>query len=235
MTTSGQTTYELSTLQMIEGMFALLGVAQEGEALTPRMYQDGLRAYNGMIQTLSAFPHLWTQEEGSLSMVADTPSYVVTPRALRITDCRYRNNTSLIDVPMAKMSRQEYFDQPTKTTSPGIPVNFYFDPKVDTGTLYLWPCPSSTTASSYTIRYTYWRFLDTMTASNDTMDLPQQWVEPIMWNGAKRLITQYPVNDPNLMQMILGEAKEYWDRLTAFDNEDASLYMQPNYQGGMQP
>ena len=51
----------------------------------------------------------------------------------------------------------------------------------------------------------------------------------------RKLVTQYPVNDPNLMQMILGEAKEYWDRLTAFDNEDASLYMQPNYQGGMQP
>lgn len=235
MTTSGITTYELSALQMVEGFFNILGVAQEGEALTARMYQDGMRAYNGMIQTLSGYPHLWLQEEGELSMVADDPSYVVSPRALRVTNCRYHNILSALDTPMNKMSRQEYYDQPTKTTATGIPVNFYFDPKVDEGTLYLWPCPSASAATQYTIRYSYWRFPDVMTASNQTMDLPQQWVEPIMWNGAKRLCTQYPVNDPNLLQVILGQAKEFWDKLTAFDNEDASLYMQPDYMASVQP
>lgn len=230
MTTSGQTTYEPSVLETITGMFNILGVAQEGEALTPRMYQDGLRAFNGMIQTLSAKPHLWTATEGTLALVANTPSYVVSPRALRVLDVRYRRNG--IDVPMTMMSRQEYFDQPNKTTSPSLPVNFYFDPRVANGTLYLWPCPSAAVAADYTIHYTYVRFLETVTATNQTMDLPQQWIEPIMWGGARRLMTQYPVNDPNLMQLVIGQAREFEASLDRWDNEPASLFMQVENQYG---
>jgi hypothetical protein len=227
MTTSGTITYQPSTNEIITGAFNLLGVCQEGEALTPRQYSDGLRGLNGLIQTLSAFPHLWTATEGSLALVADQPSYVVSPRALRIVDCRYRLNG--IDVPMTMFSRQEYFDQPNKTVSPSIPVNFYFDPKVADGTLYLWPCPSAQAAAQYTIHYTYVKFLEIQTATNQTLDIPQQWIEAIMWNLAKRLATQYPVNDPNLMNLMLAQAQEYWDRLTAWDNEPASLFMQADY------
>lgn len=229
MTTSGVIQYEPSTNSFIEWAFNILGVAQEGEALSARMYQDGLRALNGLIQTMSAFPHLWTYEEGSLALVADDPSYVITPRALRITDCRYRLNG--IDVPMTMFSRQEYFDQPNKTTSPSIPVNFYFDPKVANGTLYLWPCPSAAAAASYTIHYTYVKFIEIQTATNQTLDIPQQWAEAVAFNLAKRLMTQYPVNDPNLAMNILAQAKEYWDALSAWDNEPASIHLMPDYLG----
>ncbi len=228
MTTSGIEAYELTTTSIIEWGFANLGVAQEGEALTPRMYTDGLRGLNGLIQTLSAMEHLWTATEQTLTLVADQAAYVVSPRALRVTMCRYRQPGGT-DVPMMMFSRQEYYDQPNKLTSPSIPVNFYFDPKVDDGTLYLWPAPSAqTVAAGYTIRYDYVRFLDVMTATNQTLDIPQQWIEPIVWNLSKRLMTQYPVNDAGLATLVLSQAKEYWDRLMAWDNEPASLYMQPD-------
>lgn len=230
MTSSGAITFEPTTSEFITWGFNILGVAQEGEALTPMMYQNGLRALNGLIQTLSAFPHLWTATEGSVALVADTPSYVVSPRALRILECRYRLNG--IDVPMTMFSRQEYFDQPNKTTSPSIPVNFYFDPQVETGTLYLWPCPSATTASQYTIHYTYLKFIEIQDATNQTLDFPQQWAEAIAFNIARRLMTQYPVNDPNLANEVRAQAAEYWARLTAWDNEPASLFMQPETRWG---
>lgn len=229
MTTSGTITYEPTVLEMVTGMFNILGVAQEGEALTPRMYADGLRAFNGLLQTYSAQPHLWTATEGSLALVADQAAYVVSPRALRVLSCRYRLNG--IDTPMTMFSRQEYFDQPNKTTSPSIPVNFYFDPKVADGTLYLWPAPSDAAATDYTVHYTYVRFLDIVSGTGQTADLPQQWVEPIMWNGARRLMTQYPVNDANLMQLILAQAKEFEDGLRQWDNEPASMFLQLDTQG----
>lgn len=223
--TSGQIIYEPTTSEFIVWGYNILGVCQEGEALTPMMYQNGLRALNGLIQTLSAFPHLWTATEGSLALVADTPSYVVSPRALRILECRYRLNG--IDVPMTMFSRQEYFDQPNKTTSPSIPVNFYFDPKVADGTLYLWPCPSAQAAAQYEIRYTYLKFIEVQTATNQTLDFPQQWAEAIAFNLARRLMTQYPVNDAGLANEIRAQAAEYWVRLTAWDNEPASIFLQP--------
>lgn len=229
MTTSGVITYEPSTNSFIEWAFNILGIAQEGEALTATMYQNGLRALNGLLQTMSAFPHLWTYREGSVTLVAEQPDYIVSPRALRITDCRYRING--IDTPMTEFSRQEYWDQPNKESSPSIPVNFYFDPKVANGTLYLWPCPSATAAADYTIHFTYIKFLEIQTATNETLDVPQQWAEAIAFNLAKRLMTQYPVNDGNLATLILGQAKEYWDALSAWDNEPASIFIQPDYLG----
>lgn len=228
MTTSGVTTYQPSVLEIVTGAFNMLGVAQEGEALTPRMWTDGLRALNGLLQTWSAMPHLWTATEGSVTLVGDQPSYVVSPRALRVLECRYRRQG--IDVPMTMFSRQEYYDQPNKTTSPSIPVNFYFDPRVEDGTLYLWPCPSVATAAQYTIHFTYVRFLDIASATNQTLDLPQQWIDPVMWNTAKRLMTQYPVNDPAVMKLVLGQAQEYLDQLMQWDNEPASLFMQVDHR-----
>jgi hypothetical protein len=232
MTTSGQVTYQPSALELIEGMFNILGIAQEGEALTPRMWQDGLRALNGLIQTYSAYPHLWTYKEGTLAMVGGQAGYALSdPKPLRITSVRRVNQG--IQVPLTQFSRQEYFDQPTQTTSPSIPVNYYFDPQVNEGTMYLWPCPSVQAAAQYTLSLTYVRQMDIVTATNQTIDMPQQWVEPVMWNGAKRLLTQYPVGDPSLMQLILAQAAEYEARLLAWDNEPASINLQPDYAGLM--
>lgn len=227
MTVSGAITYEPTVLEVITGMFNVLGIAQEGEALTPQMYTDGLRAYNGVIQTWSASPHLWTLEEGSLTLVSGQAAYTVSPRALRITSCRY--NLNGIDTPMRMFSRQEYFDQPNKTVSPSIPVNFYFDPKVENGTVYLWPAPSATAAADYTINYTYVRFIDIVNDTAQTADFPQQWFEALTWNGAKRLMTQYPVNDPGLAQIVLAQAGDYEARLRQWDNEPASVYFQVDY------
>lgn len=231
MTTSGVTTYTPTLTEIIEGAFNCLGVAQEGEALTPRMFADGKRALNWLIQSWSANPHLWTYQEGTLTMVGGQAAYALSdPRPLRITSVRRVQNG--IQVPLIQFSRQEYFDQPTQTTSPSIPVNYYFDPQVDEGTLYLWPCPSVTAAAQYTLAMTYVRQMDIMSASNNTIDMPQQWIEPVNWNLAKRLMTQYPVNDPALMQLVLAQAAETYAQLIQWDNEPASIFISPEYRWG---
>ncbi len=230
MTVSGQTVYAPTALEIIEAAFNNLGVGQEGEALTPRMYADGKRALNMLILTFNAHPRLWIYTEGTVTMVTEQASYALTdPRPLRITSIRRRLNG--IDTPLNMMSRQEYFDQPNKTVSPSIPVSFYFDPQVDEGTLYLWPAPSATAVGQYSpLRFTYIRRMNIVDDTANTLDLPQEWVEPVTWNLAKRLMPQYPVNDPNLAQLVLGQAAEYYNNLLQWDNEPASIYMGVDYQ-----
>jgi hypothetical protein len=226
MTTSGVTTLQFTTSQIIERAYNRLGIAQEGEAMTPKMYNDGLEELNLLIMQMNADPHLWIMVEGSLTLVADQAAYVVSPRALRVWNSRYRLNG--IDVPMTKFSRQEYLDQPNKLVSPSIPVNYYFDPQVDTGTLYLWPAPSAqTVALGYTIHYDYYRFIEIQVATNDTLDIPQQWQQAVIWNLANNLETQYPVNDARLAQKVALQAAASYAAIRAWDNEDASLYFQP--------
>lgn len=233
MSTSGTAAYNLTTLQLIEAGFNNLGIAQEGEALTPRMYQDGLRALNLLVKTWGAHPRLWIMTEGALSLVYGQAAYSIVPKILRVTSVRRRQSN--IDTPLNMLSRQEYFDQPNKTESPSMPVSFYFDPQTTTGTLYLWPSPDAQAVSQYEMNYTYVRRMDSMLASNDDLDLPQEWMEPVIWNLSKRLMAQYPVNDGNQAGLILGIAKETYDNLLSWDNEPASLYMQPDYYAQGQP
>jgi hypothetical protein len=229
MAVSGTTSYNLTEAEIVEAAFNVIGVGAEGEALTARMYSDGRRALNLMLKTWGANERLWLKAEGTVAMVADQAGYSLTaPRPMRILGVRRR--LSGIDTPINELSRQEYFDQPNKTTPSGIPVSWYFDPQQAAGVLYLWPAPSASCVAQQTIHMTYLRRIADMTASSNDLDMPQEWLEATVWNLAARLMTQYPVNDPNLGAMVISGAKGLYDDLAGWDNETASLYMQPDFQ-----
>lgn len=226
MTVSGTDSFNMTLTEIVEKAFHILGKAEEGEAMTPRMYSDGKSSLNLLIKTWGAQTHLWTLAEGSVTMVASQAAYVITPKPMRIIDVRRRQ--AGIDVPLSEMSRQEYFDQPTKTTSPSTPVSFYYDPQRSTGTLYLWPAPSSAIIGTITLNMTYLRRMDDMVSTNDDADMPQEWLQALVWNLANELETEYPVNDSRLAQKIERKAAQLFDSLKGWDTEPASLFMQPD-------
>ncbi len=67
--------------------------------------------------------------------------------------------------------------------------------------------------------------------SNDTLDMPEEWQGAFTWNLAKWLMTQYPVNDPSLAQIVLGMAQSSYSDMMNWDNEPASIYLQPDFEG----
>ena len=232
MSTSGQSTFNMVASQIVEKAFHRLGKASEGEALSARMLSDGMSSLNLLIKGIGAADHLWVRTERTLTLVADTAAYVLTPKPLRVLSVRrrYTSGTDAIDTPMNEMSRQEYFDQPTKTTSPSTPVSWYFDPQTTTGTLYIWPAPSTAVVATgdYDLRLTYLRRMDDMVSSNDDLDMPQEWLQPMIWALADDLETEYPVNDARLAGKIERKAGEWYRMLKAWDNETASVFFQPD-------
>lgn len=218
----------MTSAEIVNKAFHILGKASEGEALTPRMAADGQSSLNLLIKTLGAASHLWTTEEGELTMVAGTAAYVISPKPMRILSAR--RHQSGIDTPMNELARSTYFDQPNKTESPSTPVSFYYDPQRDTGTLYLWPAPASTIISTVTIRYTYLRRMDDMDASNNDLDMLQEWLQAICWALASDLETEYPVNDPRLANKIDAKAAQLVAGMKGWDLEPASLFFQPEMQ-----
>lgn len=232
MAVSTDSDFNLTASQIVETAFNTLGIAQEGEAMTARMMQDGMRALNLLIKTWGAADHLWTETEGTVTMVADQAAYNISPKPMRVLSMRRRLNG--IDTPMTEMSRQEYFDQPNKTVSPSVPVSFYYDPQQATGTVYLWPAPSAATVAQYTINMTYLRRMANMDNNTNDLDMPQEWLEAVIWNLAVRLMAQYPANDPNQAGLIMAMAKELYDNLKGWDQEPASLFFQPDMQGRFQ-
>lgn len=231
MSVSGVDTFNMTNNEIVTAAFNLLGVGSEGEAITARMYEDGTRSLNLLIKTWSAQEHLWTRAQDSLVMVAGQAAYEIEGKPMRILSARRKYVTGGMEIPLTAWSRQEYLDQPNKTNNPSTPVNFYYDPQRDTGTLYLWPAPSTAVAPTITIEYDYLRRMDDMVASNNDADMPTEWLEALTYNLAVRLMPQYPVNDGNLSQLIIGQAQQLYAALKGWDNEPTSIYLQPDYQG----
>lgn len=228
MATSGSTDFTLSNNEIVAKAFNILGVGSEGEPISARMYEDGTLSLNLLIKTWGAQAHLWTMTEGSLALVASQASYSVTaPKPMRILSMRRLVTASGIETPLMELSRQEYFDLPNKTIE-SIPTSFYYDPRTTSGTIYLWPTASTATAADMSLRLTYLRKMEDMDSTADEADLPQEWLQALIWNLALDLMTEYPVRDPALAKLIIGRATKLYDDLKGWDEEPASIFIQPD-------
>lgn len=222
MTTSGSTDFALTINQIIEEAFDLIGIGSEGEALTADMYERARRSANLIIKTWNSQPHLWARTTRSVTLIADTASYALTPKPMRITGVRRRVTTGGLDTPMNEMSAQEYDDTPNKGTS-SIPVSYYYDPQAASGTLYVWPCPSTATAAAMTLQVTYLRRMEDFDASSNEGDFPQEWLEAFTAALAVPLARKYA---PAQVDRCVAFAGFLFGQLKGFDNEPASLFMQ---------
>jgi hypothetical protein len=228
MTTSGTTTFNFNALEAITKAFHRLGKASEGEALSARMYDDGRSSLNLLLKAIGAEEHLWTKTETTVTLVSETAAYALTPKPLRVLSVRRDDGTS--EIPLNEMARQDYFNQPNKTDSPSTPVSWYYDPQATTGTLYVWPAPASASATLYTLNLTVLRRIEDIISANDDIDAPQEWQQGLIWLLANDLETEYPVNDGRLAQKIERQADFWWAKAKAWDNEPASIFIQPDYE-----
>lgn len=195
---------------------------------------------------LSAGPTFWTTISGvpsgttvnlAAALPADAASgnsvYAYTTRIvrpLRVPFARRRlltpGNAQNIDTPMIVLSRQEYEDLPNKTTS-GIPTQMFYSPQLGQGQMRVWPAPPD---SSSAIAFTWYRPIQDITAPSQTADLPQEWINAIIWNLAKEIGLDYDV-PPQRWQIILAMAAEKLDVVQSWDREPEPVEFQMDYGG----
>lgn len=222
MSTSGSTDFNLNTNELIDEAFDILGIGSEGESISDDMYRRAKRSLNLIIKTWGTQDHLWLRTERTLSLVADQAAYALSPKPMRVESVRRK--VSNLETPLNMFSRQEYFDMPNKSAA-SIPVSYYYDPQSTTGTLYLWPAPSAATASTTTLNITYLRRMEDFDGTGDDADMPQEWLEALAYALAVPLALKYT---PAKYQLIKSAADEKFAILKAWDNEPASIYLQPD-------
>lgn len=164
-----------------------------------------------------------------LPVAADTGSLIYyyanqINRPLRIVNGRRFQLSSNIDTPMIMMSRVDYREQPNKTNT-GVITQYFYDPQLVTGQLWLWPNPPDSTLA---FKFTWMRSLqDFLTASN-TADFPQEWVNAIVWNLAVELIPEYDV-PPGRQDFLVKRALASLELLQTWDKEPESIYFGVNF------
>lgn len=232
MAVSSITTISLSLNELIREAFDVIGVGSEGESISADMYRRGKASAQLMTLSWNAMDDLWRRELRTITPVAGQDAYTLTPKPMRVLSARRKLLNGGYETPMTEWSRQEYLDMPNKTTSPSTPVNFYYDPQRDTGTLYLWPTPSTAVAPTISVIVDELRPMFIMDSTADTIDMPAEWQETFVMNLARRLKLKYPVNDPGLDAKVDEMADGLFARLKAWDNEPASIFLQPDDRWG---
>jgi len=236
MATSGTYSFTLTRDQLIKASLRLLGVGHRGESVPADEINDASESLNIMLKAWQADGlQLWKKEDQSITLTASKRVYslgptgdIVMQRPLRILEA-VRRDTSNIDVPMNKITKEEYWGLSDKF-SEGTPGSFHYDPQLTNGNLYLWQVPSTTTAAEYTIQIVYHLPYEDVTGTTNNFDCPVEWLEAIKYGLAVRLAPEYGIDMPQYYA-LRKDFKDIYDKALSWDTEDGSVYFQPNHEG----
>jgi hypothetical protein len=185
---------------------------------------DGTRQWSTIttkgVSTISFADTLTVDADSTNTVVAYTSKINRPLEIIRATSCDLKNNNS--EVQIGDISYDEYFNMPLKTTV-GRPCNFYYDRLINnslpyTGTLYLFPCPDT---CSTVINFSYYDCIQDIVNSNETVDLPQEWLPAIYMGLAAELCIPYDKTEK--LQMIKPIAEQLRAELESFDSDIEDL------------
>ena len=233
MSTSGTTTWSLNRDQVINSALRKLAVLSGGS--TPESFQvtDAAQALNAMIKTFqTAGMPLWAIKSYTFPTVAGKNTYsisvtgdILIPAPLKVLQA-YRIEGTGPNIPMNIYTQYNFNLLPVNNNS-GPPINLYYQPLNEAGTLKLWPTPSATISS---ITIFYQRPFEDMNSAVDDFDFPPYWTEALVYGLAWRLSGEY--GTPTAERSTLAnEAKYFYDQALSFGTEEGSLYLQPNWAG----
>lgn len=232
MALTASTNYSIDRDTLIKAALRLIGVGSIDEDPTDAEITQAVVSLNIMVKAWQTDGlQLWQIKEYALTPVASQVQYTlgegtVGSRPMKIIDIYRRTTATEVDVPLIKMSREEYWRLSDKDTE-GTPVNYYTDMQLDNLTLNVWPAPDSTFVSANTLRVLYQKPYDDMdVSSTDSFEFPSEWYEALKYGLAVRLAPEYGV--PRLERALLHqEATFVKNEVMGWDQEDSSVYLAP--------
>lgn len=129
------------------------------------------------------------------------------------------------DVEVVRISKDEYYTLSAKNVE-GTPVNCYYDPQLTNSVLYNWTTADTTFASNSVFVINLKKPFDDLDSSTDDFEVPQEWYEAIV-DGLKDRVARHvgiPLQDRTLIKQ---EAMASLELALGFDNEQASIFLQP--------
>ena len=142
-------------------------------------------------------------------------------RPLRVVQARRYTFVGQLDTPMIELSRLDYRALPNKMNT-GTVTQFFYDPKggaSNQGVFYVWPAPVDATTTA--VKFTWWRPIQDFVSASNTPDLPQEWLDCMIWNLAYKMAPEYDV-PPARYAMLKEQAASSLDLLMAWDREPES-------------
>lgn len=104
-------------------------------------------------------------------------------------------------------------------------MQYSFTPKIQNGTLKVWPTPDATTATNYSLVAIVQKEFDGFFSATDTPDFPPYWTDALTYALAVRLAPEFgvPLQDRNL---LIKEAEAYRKMANDFGDDGGSIFFQ---------
>ena len=145
-------------------------------------------------------------------------------RPLRVTSFRRKTFKADNEIPVNTWSRDEYFN-PVNKESQGTVVNAYYSPLLGNGRLYVWQTASSV---DQLVRFSFERTIEDVDDKENTLDVPVEWLETLVYGVAARLLDDYdaPIAKGD---RIIAKAESLLDLMLGWDQEYNSIFLQPDF------
>lgn len=142
-------------------------------------------------------------------------------RPVEITKVIKRDHDSN-DIELTPLSRSEWSALSNKTNN-GTPVQYYYDPLLTDGTLYLWPTPTEVRDR---LIITHRRPIQTIENVVDDFEVSQEWYRALKWELAAELAPDYEV-DLQTMSWVQSKADRHRSEAEGLDVDHGSFFLQP--------
>tara|TARA_R110000744_G_C19267761_1_gene552111 strand:- start:580 stop:1119 length:540 start_codon:yes stop_codon:yes gene_type:complete len=161
----------------------------------------------------------WTISQRTVAMVTGTGEYALGTDVIDILSVVVKRDGT--DYALSRMSRDEFFNIPDKTTQ-GRPNQFFLDRQV-TPNLKIWPVPENSTDVLY---YNALTRMDDADTYINTMDLPFRFY-PCLAAGLAYYISVKRA--PQRVQLLKAMYEEEFERAMTEDRDRASFNVVPQY------
>jgi hypothetical protein len=223
MATSNSTDFELDVAEYIEEAFERCGL----ELRTGYDLESARRSLNLLLaEWANRGLNQWTVKQNAIPMVQGTASYNLDSTnptsVIDVLDCFVRETVSgtTTDLPLNRMSRAEYANLATKSTT-GKPNQFVMDKQI-TPTITIWPVPDK--SSTYTVYVNVLTRMDDADTAADTMQIPFRFYPCLAAGLAYYMALK---RAPEKVQLLKALYEEEFQRAMSQDEERASFRVSP--------
>jgi len=217
-TSTAVTTATTIIVTNVSGMNVNDNIGIELDNLT--RYWTTISAINPSTLTITLTGSLPSQASSGITIITYTNKI---NRPLEILRGSLLDLTTQTEIPLEKLTYDQYFNLPIKTVN-FRPVNIYYDKVLNnnlpySGTLYVYGNPES---SKYILNFTYLDAIQDIVNTTDVLDFPQEWLLTITTNLAV-MLANFGYGKLIEAQSTQQQAAMLKDKLQSFDSDDEYL------------
>ena len=214
MAISGSKNFELDVSEYIEEAFDRCGL----EVRTGYDLKTAKRSLNLMLaEWANRGLNQWTIKQTTINMVSGTAIYALSADTIDVLGAVLRRSND--DYTIERLSRDEYLNLPSKTTT-GRVSQFFVDRQI-TPELKVWPVPDNSTDQVILERLVRLDNADTYT---NTLEIPFRFY-PCLAAGLAYYIALKKA--PDRIQLLKALYEEEFERAMSEDRDRASFKVQP--------